>query len=97
MEHPKVDLSSYDNSWYDPGASFLKRAFWYRFNSAFFCSRFPFMGFKRFLLRSFGAKVGKGVVIKPSVNIKSPWLLEIGDHTWIGEKVWIDNLVKVKI
>jgi len=36
-------------------------------------------------------------VIKPSVNIKYPWLLEIGDNTWIGENVWIDNLGKVKI
>ena len=48
-------------------------------------------------MRLFGAKIGKGVVIKPSVNIKYPWFLEIGDHAWIGEKVWIDNLVPVKI
>lgn len=75
----------------------LKRALWYRFCSTFFCSRFPFNGFKIFLLRLFGAKVGKGVVIKPSVNIKSPWLLRIGDFAWIGEHVWIDNLVNVSI
>ena len=52
---------------------------------------------KRMLLKLFGAKIGKGVVIKPNVNIKFPWLLEIGDHSWIGENVWIDNLVPVKI
>lgn len=57
----------------------------------------PFSGLKVFLLRIFGAKVGKGVVIKPNVNIKYPWLLEIGDHTWIGERAWIDNLAPVKI
>lgn len=57
----------------------------------------PFSGLKVFLLRIFGAKVGKGVVIKPNVNIKYPWLLEIGDHTWIGERAWIDNLAQVKI
>jgi len=45
----------------------------------------------------FGAKVGKGVVIKPSVNIKFPWKLKIGDHSWIGEGVWIDNLSDVII
>ena len=49
------------------------------------------------VLKLFGAKIGKGVVIKPNVNIKYPWLLEIGDHTWVGEKVWIDNLAKVTI
>jgi len=58
---------------------------------------FPFMGPKRFLLRIFGTKVGKGLIIKPKVNIKYPWNLEIGDHVWIGEEVWIDNLDKVSI
>ncbi len=45
----------------------------------------------------FGAKIGKKVVVKPGVNIKSPWLLSVDDHVWIGENVWIDNLVKVTI
>lgn len=58
---------------------------------------FPFGGFKRFLLRLFGAKIGKGVVIKPCVNIKYPWKLKVGDHVWIGENVWIDNLGEVNI
>ena len=38
----------------------------------------------------FGARIGEGVIIKPSVNIKYPWLLEIGDHSWIGERAWLD-------
>ena len=50
-----------------------------------------------FLLKLFGAKIGKGVNIKPKVNIKYPWKLAIGDYTWIGEKVWIDNLENVII
>jgi putative colanic acid biosynthesis acetyltransferase WcaF len=49
------------------------------------------------LLRLFGAKIGKAVVLKPGVNIKYPWNLEIGDDTWIGEKVWLDSLVKIEI
>jgi putative colanic acid biosynthesis acetyltransferase WcaF len=52
---------------------------------------------KSMILRSFGAKVGKGVVFKQNISIKYPWLLEIGDYVWIGERVWIDNLGKVKI
>lgn len=55
------------------------------------------MALKIALLRIFGAKIGAAVVIKPKVNIKYPWLLEINDHAWVGEKVWIDNLVKVTI
>jgi putative colanic acid biosynthesis acetyltransferase WcaF len=37
------------------------------------------------------------VCIKPHVHIKYPWKLTIGDHVWIGEQVWIDNLADVKI
>lgn len=93
----KTDLSLYSNQWYKPGNPF-KRALWYFFNAAFFLNPFfPFSGIKKGMLRLFGAKVGKGVVIKPAVNIKYPWKLKIGDHVWIGEKVWIDNLDEVVI
>ncbi len=44
------------------------------------------------MLRLFGARVGNGVVIHPGVNIKFPWKLRIGDHSWIGQRVWLDNL-----
>ncbi len=93
MEHQlKTDLSKFNNDWYKKGGSSVKRISWYILNAVFFNSAFPIMSFKRFLLRLFGAKIGKGVVIKPFVNIKYPWRLRIGNHVWIGERVWIDNL-----
>jgi putative colanic acid biosynthesis acetyltransferase WcaF len=52
---------------------------------------------RRRILSLFGARVGEGVVIKPRVRITSPWRLEIGDHAWIGEGAWIDNLGPVSI
>jgi putative colanic acid biosynthesis acetyltransferase WcaF len=58
---------------------------------------FLWSGGKVALLRFFGARVGNGVVIKPSVSIKHPWFLEIGDHCWIGEQCWIDNLAPVTL
>lgn len=94
----KTDLSNYPAGAWASNVSILKRTLWFFANSIFIQSSFfPMMGFKIWLLRKFGAKIGKGVFIKPSVNIKYPWNLEIGDHTWIGEKVWIDNLGKVRI
>jgi putative colanic acid biosynthesis acetyltransferase WcaF len=91
-------LDQYNNSWYKPGRNGLVRLIWYFINAIIFQSYLlPINTFKIALLRAFGATVGQGVIIKPSVNIKYPWNLEIGNHTWIGEKVWIDNLVKVKI
>ena len=93
-----IDLSKYNNSWYHPGRNAFVRGLWYVTNMLFFKSScFPFYGLKRSLLRAFGAKVGKHVVIKPCVNIKYPWHLSVGDYSWVGENVWIDNLADVKI
>jgi putative colanic acid biosynthesis acetyltransferase WcaF len=93
----KTDLSKFDNSWYKPGNP-IKRLLWYVVNAVVFNSYlFPINGLKVFLLKLFGARVGTGVVIKPKVNIKYPWKLSIGNYTWIGEQVWIDNLDQVTI
>ncbi len=92
-----VDLSKYDNSWYKPGPVW-KRFFWYGINAFIFNSSLvPVYGLKVFLLKTFGARLGKNVFVKPCVNIKYPWLLETGDNVWIGEGVWIDNLAKISI
>ncbi len=93
----KTDLSKYNNSWYKPG-NFIKRNLWYFTNVLFFINPLnPVSKIKVVLLRLFGAQIGKGVVIKPGVNIKYPWKLSIGDFSWIGENVWIDNLDQVSI
>lgn len=93
----KTDLSTFDNSWYKPGGA-VRRVAWYFVNIFFFQNPlFIFVGVKCFLLRIFGAQLGKGVVIKPRVNIKYPWNLKVGNHVWIGEGVWIDNLDRVTI
>ena len=94
----KTKLEEFNNQWYTVGASKPKQFLWFFINGLFFQNPiFPFIAPKRGLLRLFGAKVGKGLIIKPSVNIKYPWKLTIGDHVWIGEKVWIDNLTTVEI
>lgn len=93
----KSDLSSYNNDWYQPGSK-LKRRVWYVTNLLFIKNRFNLSSsLKIAVLKLFGAKVGKGVVIKPGVNIKYPWKLKVGNHSWIGEDVWIDNLDEVII
>lgn len=94
----KVDHTKFDNSWYKVGRSFPIRIVWYYINALFFInSGNPSSKTKVLLLKLFGAKIGKGVIIKPGVNVKYPWKLTIGDHSWIGENVWIDNLAEVNI
>jgi putative colanic acid biosynthesis acetyltransferase WcaF len=88
-------LSRFDNSWYDPGPRW-KILLWYLTNALVLNTYIPIpVALKVRVLRLFGAKIGTGVVIKPAVNIKYPWLLQVGNHVWIGEQVWIDNLSKV--
>ena len=92
-----INLAQYNNDWYQPGPAW-KRLAWMLVSGIFFkTGLFPFYGFKASLLKAFGAKVGKGLVIKPHVSIKYPWFLEIGEYCWLGEGVWIDNLGKVSI
>jgi putative colanic acid biosynthesis acetyltransferase WcaF len=80
------------------GASKPKQILWYFVNAFIFQTPyFPVNALKISLLRLFGAKIGTNTLIKPSVNIKYPWKLHIGNHTWIGEKAWIDNLADVII
>jgi len=95
---PKVRLSLFDGSDFDKGAGLIKRTLWYFVNALFVRAPWnPFMRPKIWLLRLFGAKIGKGLCLKNNVTIKSPWNLTVGDDCWIGENVWIDNLDKVFI
>lgn len=94
----QVDLSRYDNRWYHPGRSFPVLILWYFCNVLFLLNPLnPSSKLKVSLLRLFGARIGKGVVIKPGVNVKYPWHLAIGDHSWIGEGVWLDCLDRMAI
>ena len=54
-------------------------------------------GWRRWLLRRFGARVGRGVLIRPSVRITYPWKLSIGDHAWIGDHVELYTLGEITI
>ncbi len=56
-----------------------------------------FWGWRAFLLRCFGARVGRNVNICPSVRIAIPWNLEIGDYSALGEGVWVYNLGRITI
>ena len=93
-----VQLRQYDNSWYHPGGSLLKRSAWFFLGQPIVRSTWiPSSRLRVSLLRAFGATIGERVVIKPSVEVKYPWHLVVGNDCWIGEQVWIDNLTTVRI
>jgi putative colanic acid biosynthesis acetyltransferase WcaF len=94
----RVDLSLTSNRDYEHGRSLPVRALWLWIEALTLLNplvtSYPF---KRWLLRRFGAAVGDNVIIKPSVHVKHPWRLRVGENSWIGERSWIDNLAPVDI
>jgi putative colanic acid biosynthesis acetyltransferase WcaF len=96
MGKVRLDLTS--NHDYVPGKPLWYRILWIVVEALTLLN--PVLlpsGIKRRILIAFGARIGTGVVIKPGVHVKHPWRLKIGDHCWIGERAWIDNLVPVTL
>jgi len=96
-QRPQIRLDRYSASDFDRGRATLVEALWRAFQALLFSSPLPGSRLRTMLLRWFGARIGTGVVIKPGCRITFPWRLEMGDHVWIGERVWIDNLGEVRI
>lgn len=73
------------------------RALWSVCSLGFRFSPRLFWGWRRFLLRLFGAKIGKNVHIHPAAKIFIPWNLEVGDWSSIGFDALVYNLGMVRI
>ena len=71
---------------------------WWIIQSTLFSMSPQFMyGWRRFLLRCFGAKVGVKVLIRPSSKVTYPWKVKIGDNSWIGDDVVLYSLGEIEI
>ena len=74
-----------------------RRVLWTFAQPFFRFSPRPCFGWRRFLLRCFGAKIGQSVHVYPSATIYFPWNLKAGDESAIGEHVFIYNLGRVTL
>ena len=54
-------------------------------------------GWRRWLLRAFGARVGRAAVVHPSVKIWAPWNLEMGEYSCLGPYVDCYNVAPVSL
>jgi putative colanic acid biosynthesis acetyltransferase WcaF len=71
---------------------------WWLVQGTFFKMSPQFMyGFRRFLLRLFGAKIGKKVIIRPTVRITYPWKVSIGNYSMVGDDVVLYSLGDIEI
>lgn len=57
----------------------------------------PLYAWRSFLLRLFGAKIGRGVEIRPTSRIAFPWKLEIGDRVWVSDNTELYSLAPIRI
>src|SRR6476620_12164274 len=75
----------------------LLRVLWGVGRLFFYISPRPCFGWRRAVLRCFGASIGKKVHIYASAKIYFPWNLTLGAWSSIGENTLIYNLGKVTI
>lgn len=75
----------------------LLRVIWAVLTPFFRFSPRPFFGWRRFLLRLLGARIGEKTNIYSSAIVYMPWNLTIGEQSAIGEWALIYNLGKVTI
>jgi putative colanic acid biosynthesis acetyltransferase WcaF len=93
-----VDLSKFNNAAFDRGAPVWKEFLWRVLQDGIFNPGWiKAYGLKRRLLEGMGARIGKGVVVKPGAKITFPWKLSVGANSWIGEEAWLLNLDRIEI
>lgn len=78
-------------------SKFIVQLWWLIQGSLFRVSPQFLYGWRRFLLRLFGAKIGKKVIIRPSATITYPWKVKIDDYSWIGDHVVLYSLGEIII
>lgn len=93
-----VDLSQYDQSHFDRGRPGWIILLWWLVQGVVFPLTLHHMsGVRCQLLRAFGAKVGRRVVVRPSTRFTYPWKVTLDDYCWIGEDVVFYSLDRIHI
>jgi len=76
---------------------YVARVLWAWTQPLFRFSPRPLFGWRRLLLRLFGARIGRQAHIYPSAQIYLPWNLTLGEEASIGEWALVYNLGPVSI
>ena len=85
------------HKWFRGKSKFYVQIWWIVQGTLFRLSPQILYGWRRFLLRIFGAKIGEKVLIRPTAKILYPWNLTIGNWSWIGDDVTLYNMANINI
>ena len=80
------------------GRSALVVQLWWIVQSTLFgCSPQFMYGWRNFILRAFGAKVGANVKIRPTARITFPWKVVLGEYCRVSDEVVLYSLGEITI
>ena len=91
------NLAGFTGAGYDKGRGIVWQALWVATSSLIIERTWCPAKLRVPILRAFGAKIGKGVLIRQHVRIHWPWKLTIADNVWIGVDAWLLNLEPITI
>lgn len=93
-----IKLNEYNQDWYSRGRNELTVIIWWLVQGTVFrFSLHNMYGWRNFLLKLFGTKVGRGVKIRATAKFTYPWKVNIGDYSWIGDNVNLYSLDNIEI
>lgn len=95
--NPRLDICANRNAVKWSRAEQAGRILWALARPSFRLSPRPLWGWRRFLLRVFGARIGRQVHIYPSVRITIPWNIDIGDYSAVGDRAILYALGTIRI
>ncbi len=73
------------------------RILWNLVDPLFVCSPRPLWAWRRFLLRRFGAKIGRNVQVVSTARITNPWNVSLGDESCVGDRAIVYALGRIDI
>lgn len=93
-----ADLSRYTASGQSLGRPAWFALLWWLVEATLFRGSLHHLyGFRNWLLRRFGATIGRGVKIRPDARFYYPWRVAIGDYSWIGNGAMLYSLAPITI
>lgn len=93
----RINVKSNRNAQKWTGREQLGRFCWGIATPLFRLSPRPFWGWRRFLLRVFGARVGWDVRVHPTVRIIMPWNINFGAQCAVGDRAILYALGQITI